>query len=894
MDARRWQQIKALIDDALAAPTEEQTRIVREAAGTDRGLADEALLYLSHVTGGDSPEGVATSLEGQRVGPYRIIREIEFGGMGEVYEAEQDLPLQRRVALKLVRQGLDSARIVARFDGERQALALMNHPTISHVFDAGTNVDGRPYFAMELIDGEPITDYCDAHRADLRQRLMLFIKVCEGVQHAHQKGIVHQDLKPANVLVALRDGKPVPKIIDFGIASALDSWGRAPSGTGIGTPGYMSPEQWQGEPVDTRTDLYSLGVLLHVLLVGELPRGERGSAPLAPSVAILKLPEGAAAARAKARSTCMRALERRLRGDLDWIVAKATQSDRANRYASVSELAIDVSRHLQDEPVLAGPSTTAYRLNKFLRRHRPGMAAAAMVALALVGGVVGAGLGLMRARRAEDLAREEARRASREARTANRVRNFMVGLFETSEPDKARGNTITAREILDAGSRRINAELQDEPGMRATLMSTMGVVYKQLGLYDSAEPLLAKALAIREAKLGRDDAQSAGIVNEMAELQRLRGRYPEAEALHLKALAIRSRLLGRTHPDVADSLNELGLLRLNQGRYRQAEADLKEAARIWRGASDDMVVHALSNLAVLYRDEGKLDQAAVLFEEMIAWQEKTLGPEHSDVIANVNNVADLYRMVGRYAKAEALFQRALAVNIKVMGPEHPRVATTLSNLAMVYRLEGKYRQAEDFARRGLALDAKLQGEHSPDFATSLNNLAMILREEGRYDEAEPMFQQALVTRRKVLGYDHPLVANSLNQIGLLRTATGRYAEAERLFTESLRIREAALGPDHPYLAVTLTNLASLYQKQGRYREAEPPLTRALAIWDRLEQPNLPDLVATLELGAVVLRQLGQPAKAMTCERRAQQIRRQLREAMERDRVSNGGPASATR
>lgn len=884
MNPERWQRIKAILNAALEHAPEDQSRVIQEECGGDAALADEVLSILPYATEGgflETPplhmfaQALGMSMEGHLVGPYRIVREIEAGGMGEVYEAEQEVPFHRRVALKLVKRGFDTSRVIARFDSERQALALMNHPSIAQVFDAGATRDGRPYFAMEFIQGEPITEHCDVQRASLRERLELFKRVCEGVQHAHQKGIVHRDLKPSNVLVTLQDGRPVPKIIDFGIAKALDPSGQAGSDEKIGTPGYMSPEQEAEESVDTRTDVYSLGVLLYELLVGELPLESQESVPQLASEQSVKLGERAAK-RARDRRTDPSTLTRKLRGDLDWILTKALQKDRGCRYASVSELAIDIDRHLKDEPVLASPSTTVYRSGKFLQRHRLGVAAAGLVLLALVIGMVGAGLGLLRARRAEDVARQEARRASQEAETAHRISNFLVGLFKTSEPDKARGNAITAREILDAGSRKIAAELREEPEIKATLMNTMGEVYQSLGLLDGAEPLLNEALALRKARFGEMNAQVARSMNDLAELRRAQGRYPEAETLHRRALAIRVRVLGHAHPDVADSFNELGLLRWNQGRYREAESSFQKALTIWRKADDDLVVTALSHLAIVYRDDGKLDQATPLFEEMVALQEKQLGPEHPELMANLNNLSDIYRNQGRYAKAESLLKRVLSVNERVMGPEHPNVATSLNNLAMVYRVQGKYRDAEALYRRTLAIDEKVKGLNNPDVASSLHNLAVLYREEGRYSEAEPLFLRSLAMRQQLLGLEHPQTAGSLNHLAVLRAATGRPAEAERLFGQSLKIREKVLGPEHPHVAVTLTNLASLYQKLGRYREAEPLLTRALAIWE-LPQPNLPDLVTTLESAAAVLRQMGRSTDARAMDLRARGIRRKLSE-----------------
>jgi len=432
---------------------------------------------------GPSPSsdgGDATALEASahdsevRVKNYRILQKIGEGGMGEVYEAEQEQPVRRRVALKVIKMGMDTKDVVARFESERQALALMDHPGIARVFEAGATERGQPFFVMEFIRGVPITDYCDRNKLRTRDRLELFIQVCVAVQHAHQKGIIHRDLKPTNVLVAVQDEKPMPKIIDFGLAKATaqpltERTVFTELGQLVGTPEYMSPEQVEltGLDLDTRTDVYSLGVLLYELLVGALPfdskelrkagfdglrRKIREDEPLRPSTRLTSLERESSSNVAKQRKTDPITLSRQLRGDLDWIVMKAIEKDRTRRYASASELAADIHRHLDNQPVLAGPPSSAYRLRKFVARHKVGVAAASLVVFAMLLGITGTTTGLIRAIKAERVAREE-------AEAARQVSEFLEGLFAVSDPGAARGNTITAREILDDGADKISREL---------------------------------------------------------------------------------------------------------------------------------------------------------------------------------------------------------------------------------------------------------------------------------------------------------------------------------------------------------------------------------------------------------------------------------------------------
>lgn len=888
MTPGRWQGAKEILQAALDRDPEVRAAFLEEACGGDESLLEEVRSLLANADD-DSfmerppfhlfAEALSAQLEGHPIGPYRILREIDTGGMGEVYEAEQQGSIRRKVALKLIRRGLDTAQVIARFESERQALALMNHPNIAQVFDAGATEEGRPYFAMEYVPGDPITRYCDAHRLSIRERLELFKQVCDGVQHAHQKRIIHRDLKPSNVLVTSMGDAPFPKIIDFGVAKAIDRPVETEYGQKIGTPDYMSPEQAAGkEDIDTRADIYSLGVLLYELLVGELPRDSRQpdqKMMLTPSARLAQM-AGAASAVAENRRTEKASLLRQIRGDLDWIVMKALEEDRERRYATASELAIDIERHLANEPVLASPPSATYLLGKLIRRHRVGVAAAALVAVALTIGAVVATIGFVQARRAEGVARQEASRANREGETAQRVSTFLVDMLGSLEPNKAQGEAVTVREVLDASVKKISTGLDGQPEVQATVMDTMGGAYFSLGLYDDAEPLLRQALKLRRQARGPIDVKVAESADHLGQLYRARARYDEARALYSQALEIRQRLLGSENPATADSLNELGLLYLNQGKYAEAEPYFQRALRIWEKAQDPMVVNAISHLALLYRDAGQYDKAIPLFEKALAIQEKTLPPEHSEIGANRNNLAEIYRSMGQYDKAEALLRRVLATNEKIMGPEHPIVATCLSNLALVYRDQGKYSEAESLQKRVLEIDLKTKGPEHPDIAISLHNLGVLYREEGRYKEAESLLLQGLRMREKLLGPEHPHVGVSFNHLGLLYAVQHKPALAESCFRKSLAIREKTLGPKHPHVAITLTNLANLYTDQGRYGEAEPLLQRALSIWNELPVPNTADKVATLTSYAKTLKFMGRIDEAKQMESRARETGKPLR------------------
>ena len=476
---------------------------------------DETKAHRDQTTLADPQTSPDSSPPPDSIGRYQLLRQIGRGGMGEVFEAEQTEPVHRKVALKLIKGGLDTQDVLARFDSERQALALMNHLNIARMLDGGATPQGRPFFVMEFIPGIPITEYCDSEQLNTAERLELFVQVCAGMQHAHQKGIIHRDIKPSNVLVTVEDQQVIPKIIDFGLAKALgpgdaDMTQYTHIGQVIGTPAYMSPEQVSGTDIDTRTDVYSLGVLLYQLLVGRVPfdlketpaGGWEGfrkriceQEPPRPSVQISSWGKDSEQT-AKKRRMDPPSWARELHGDLDWITLKALEKDRARRYQSPSDLAADISRHLKNEPVVASPPGRAYRIGKFVRRHRFGVAAAAVVVVALLAGITGTTIGLIRATRAE-------RKAVEEAENTRQLSDFLLGLFRVSDPSEARGNTITAREILDKGAQKIQGELGDRPVIKAEMMRTIGGVYSSLGLYKQAQPLLEKSLAVAR-KAGRD------------------------------------------------------------------------------------------------------------------------------------------------------------------------------------------------------------------------------------------------------------------------------------------------------------------------------------------------------------------------------------------------------
>jgi serine/threonine protein kinase/tetratricopeptide (TPR) repeat protein len=847
---------RGYLDDTCFGDTAIRERIERLLAAHER--AEHATL---------NPLGpLSLDAMADRIGPYHLVRVLGEGGMGIVYEAEQQQPVRRRVALKVLKPGMDTREVVRRFMAERQALAAMDHPSVAKVFDAGETVANRPYFVMEKVDGVPLLEYCDRHQMSIRRRAELAALVCQAVQHAHQKGVIHRDLKPSNVLVTSSDDTPLPKIIDFGVAKAvgLEAAGHMTEFTRadqtLGTPAYMSPEQagLGGQDVDTRTDVYSLGVILYELFTGRLPAdpAEVGSAaflatlargdvqPPKPSARVASDDVGEIASR---RATTPAGLRRQLQRDLDWICMKALEVDRDRRYDTPLALAEDLRRHLADEPVSAGPPSRTYRLGRLVRRNRTTVAAATIALVALVTGTAAAVTQAVRATGAEQAARAD-------AETAQQVSDFLIQLFQVSEPGATTGGAVTARELLDQGAARIRGELADQPLIRARVQAVIGEIYRKLGLYDSAGPLLDEALAAREQLLGSSDVEVVRTLHSIGRLQSERGDRTGAEATFRGALA---RLAAGSQPNrvVEAGLQcELGQVLRDAARFDEAEALFRQAIETLTselGPTHQEVGLAWAGLGPVLSGRGRIAEAEVAFRNAIAINEKALGPDHVELAATYANLASTLGRLGRDEEAEPYLKRVIEVFERAYGPDHVNVAIALGSLASLYGRQGRLDEAEATIRTTMAIRERIFGPDHPNTVIELKNLGLTQMLKADYDAARRSFERNLEIERKAFGPDHPRVAWTETRMGGLNLRLARLDAAEGAYRRGLAATEKTLGPDHPDTIVNIRGLGDVALRRGRLDEADVFFARALAASQKnpshLDIPNTLKAISRLRL-----------------------------------------------
>jgi eukaryotic-like serine/threonine-protein kinase len=914
-DAERERQLAAILDQALTLETSDRGAYLDRACSGDTALRAELerLLAVEGVTFLESPAvallapllGAAQSdeadpLAGGIVGPFRVLRRLARGGMGAVYLAERaDGQFEQRVALKLIKRGMDSEEIHRRFLAERRILAGLNHPCIARLLDGGVTSAGQPWFAMEYVDGAPITVHSDQRRLEVAERLRLFADVCRAVGYAHQNLVVHRDLKPSNVLVTA-DGQV--KLLDFGIAKLLhDAPGQETltrEGARVMTPEYAAPEQVLGGATTTATDVYALGAVLYELLSGsrahrlerstpaEIERVVRDVTPQPPSAAVAHDPAGGTA-----RGTDVRRLRRRLRGDLDTIVLKALQKEPARRYASADALLGDLERHLAGLPVQARPDSALYRAAKFARRHLAGVAAAVAIFASLVAGLAGTAW--------------QAGVARREAVTATQVKDFVKDLFKVSTPVESRGREITARELLQRGTRRADSALAGQPEVQLELLHFLGEVNRDLGFYPRADTLLARATALARRLHGRGGREEAhelatwatveqeqgnyvraeslltaaldirrrrGVgdsvvavnLEQLAEALDSRGEYAAAESLYRQSLSLSRRVYGERHLETAKILDNLGVVLWRKGVYLPADSAHRAAFGIRRSLLDSGhpdVLASMHNLAGDLQAQGKLDEAEALQRRVVAGKRLLYPAGHPDLAISLQQLEAILEDRGRYAQAESALVEALAIRQKFLGPSHPETIVLEANLGVLRYRMGDLPGAEAPMRSSLASYRRVLGSDHLMTLSVLQNLGAILSERGRYAEAEPLLQEALAARRRVLGDSAPVVAQTLRNLAVIRYRQGRLGEAERYFRKVIQIERATLPEDHPWIALASSGLGGVLTAAGRPAEAEPLLRASLDVQRKQHGAADPRTLDTESLLGSTLAALGSRVEA---------------------------------
>ncbi|MBL8878409.1 MAG: serine/threonine protein kinase [Phycisphaerales bacterium] len=867
MEAADWLRLKKLFHEALDLPLVERTAFLRQQCGEDQPLRDrlERLLDAT-IQAGDAgadhrtaeptqipdqssplPPNQTGEEAGSRIGPYRLLQNIGEGGFGSVFMAEQEQPIRRRVALKIIKPGMDSRDVVARFEQERQALAVMDHPNIARVFDGGATESGRPYFVMELVRGVPVTEYCDTHQLGIRERLELFTAICEAVQHAHQKGIIHRDLKPSNVLASMQDGRAMVKVIDFGVAKALrDRFTEKTLFTEfhriIGTPRYMSPEQVDGSlDIDTRSDVYSLGVLLYQLLTGETPfdlravgsvadlqRMIREIEPLRPSTRLARAAaeprdrsQSAAAALpltkhpasadssiiaiARQRSTEPTALMRLVRGDLDWIVMKAIERERVRRYESAAALAADVRRFMAHEPVLAMPPSAAYRARKFIARHRVAFAAGSLIAAALVLGIIGTTIGMWRAQRAEARAVQDREKSDRnektalaQARRAEQIGDFLQNMLLAIDPDMARGRDVSVlREVLDQTSRRVDAELADQPDSQALLHSIIGRAYERLGLLAQAEQHAEEALRLSKQVFGDESREYAIALQNLASARLQRSDVASAREFYEEALSISRRLNTGDHADVADAMCRVGEIAVLNGQYEAAERVLSNAVAMHRrlsGSPTDALASALYSLVFLYVETGRISDAERAAREGLPIVAATVGEESTKYIEFMYTLGGIINEQGRYLEAAPLLNDAAKLANRILPPDRELRATITNAHAINLQMLGRIDEAEADFREAIALLRRILPTDALGLAPSLYNLAVLLCNKHELEEAEQLLREALRCYEANIETSPRGALIVMSRLSLVLEMRSDMAGAEQYAREALRLARAANPP----------------------------------------------------------------------------------------------------
>jgi eukaryotic-like serine/threonine-protein kinase len=854
-DPEHWHRLENLFYAASDMEQADRANFLDRTCGDDSALRREieALLALADkstrllhqpVLEAARDISAVNPLIGKRVGRYQVLDVLGEGGMGEVYLAfRADETYEQKVAIKVVRGGFgQDSQMLRRFRAERQILANLNHPNIARLLDGGVTSEGLPYLAMEYVEGVSIDEFCRRNRLTTTARLQLFQTVCAAVEYAHHKLIIHRDIKPTNILVT---GEGVPKLLDFGIAKLLDPAmaEMTPAPTRVTervmTPEYASPEQVLGESITTMTDVYALGILLYELLAGKRPFRMKTDSPLEVARVICQqIPQPPSAA-SLANADSAPPDRHKLKGDLDNIVLMAIRKEPERRYPSVAALSSDVRAYLGGYPLRARTDTWSYRSGKFIQRHKAGVAAAAIVVLALIGFSIGMAL--------------LARRADRERQIAEREEQFLAGMFNAATPDEARGETITARIILDRGAQRIEHELSGEPQVRASLLGTIADAYRSLGLFEQAKSLAQRSYGLASKTFGDDNPETQHQLELLAELNRDEGRYSEAEPILAKLTTIRGKTFGENNPLVAQTLGELGECFYWEAKDDQAISTLRLALAIDRRNGPDFGADDRNYLALALERKGDFNEARQLLEESVDIFKRVKGVNSPSYATGLSNLGSALIDRGDLFGAEAKLRESLAIRRKILGPGHPDLVFSLNNLGYVLLERGDWEAAEPFIKEAMDINLARLGPANPRAAVQINNWARVLQAKGEYVRAHKYFQRALqileTTRTPITWPAAQVTAN----LGLLSFDMGDYVTAERYARQAMGMRETLGGDQTPAFARSMIEVAEDRVFQGDPAGAEPLLRRALAILRQRLWSGHPSITtAEVRLGEALL------------------------------------------
>jgi len=832
MDAARWQRVSAIFDRVADAPAAQRAAMLDDLCGGDADVRrDVEQLLAADASGGRFDSGVEAA-RGEaamgwssnddretthaRVGPWRVLRELGRGGMGVVLLAERaDGQFEQRAALKIIKRGMDSDAVQSRFLRERQILARLEHPHIARLLDGGIADDGRPYFAMEFIDGEPLLRYAAQCELSVEKRIALFCDICAAVQFAHGQLVIHRDIKPSNILVTA-DGEA--KLLDFGIAKLLDDSQGATQTVDAQhrplTPAYAAPELLSGEPVSTATDIYSLGVVLFELLTGKRPYDlrddvDRDTARRAfDSTTTVPLPSRVADDTAPVSA-------RHLRGDLDTVVVTAMRRDPSRRYATADALARDLQRYLAGQPISARRDSVGYRFRKFVDRHRAGVAAATFGIVALIAALV--------------FAVWQAHEKSQQALVSQQVTQFLVGIFRGADPSISRGSNATAKDLLDRGTERLRSDANVEPNVRARLLATIAVTYADLGLYDRALPLAEQSLALRR-NIGAPDIDIADSLDALGRIDRLKADFANAEPAIRKAVAIRRANLPKDDPLLIESLDNLGNVLSDKGDFQAAEGSFRDAYELAErhfGKESPETARYLDDYAQDVDNLGHRPQAEALYRRALQIREARLGPDDPDLAISLINLGTFLDNQGNYAEAVPMIERADKIRRRVFGPEHPLTASAKIALAGVYQSVARLDDAQKLAEHALVVFRHNLPDDHPKISEALNMIGILHASRRDFTAAVPVMRETVQRFRRTMGLDHPDTLTAENNLGYALIRADLPAEAETLLREAVSRERRDNG--QPLLATVRENLAAALSAQRKYAEAVAAAKDAVAI-----------------------------------------------------------------